>query len=217
MTYPKTACFLLPFFLLSSTMFVFAESTKFFGREAGYLIGFAFYWLFWCLGIPVLLMGISGFSELWQEKIKLFSQHNWPAALLFFIITAIAIGMYGGAFIHAPLTLALVAIPVAIINGVCEEFLWRGMYVRIFPDNVWMGILYPALGFSAWHLAPLQVFPAIVGTFPFVISTFFLGLAYGFIAYRTGSARWTTISHSLNGILALSGGLAPSLIAIFFS
>jgi hypothetical protein len=42
-----------------------------------------------------------------------------------------------------------------------------------------------------------------------VLSTFFLGLAYGFIAYRTGSARWTAISHSLNSILALSGSSHP--------
>jgi hypothetical protein len=48
----------------------------------------------------------------------------------------------------------------------------------------------------------------------FVVSTLFLGLAYGFIAYRTGSARWTAISHSVSGILALSGMLAPSLLTL---
>jgi hypothetical protein len=47
----------------------------------------------------------------------------------------------------------------------------------------------------------------------FVISTFFLALPYGFITWRTGSARWAAISHSLSGILALSGSLAPSVLA----
>jgi membrane protease YdiL (CAAX protease family) len=47
-----------------------------------------------------------------------------------------------------------------------------------------------------------------------VISTFFLGLSYGFIAYRTGSAKWTALSHSLNGILALSGMLAATILKL---
>jgi membrane protease YdiL (CAAX protease family) len=48
----------------------------------------------------------------------------------------------------------------------------------------------------------------------FILSTLFLGLAYGYIAYRTGSAFWTAISHSLNGVLALSGMLAPIFLKL---
>ena len=121
--------------------------------------------------------------------------------------------MYGRDFIRAPLTLILVAIPVATLNGLCEELLWRGLFVRAFPDNVWLAIIFPALGFALWHLVPLQVFSTENKT-TFVLSTFFLGLAYGFIAYRTGSAKWTAISHSINGILALSGMIAPSILSL---
>lgn len=39
-----------------------------------------------------------------------------------------------------------------------------------------------------------------------------LGLAYGWIAFRMGSALWPAISHSLSGILALGGAIAPSLL-----
>lgn len=102
---------------------------------------------------------------------------------------------------------------LATFNGICEETLWRGLYVRAFPNNPWLAILFPAAGFAVWHLAPLGVFHE-GGVAAFIVSTFFLGLAYGFIAYKTGSAKWTAISHSLNGILALSGMLAPSLLAL---
>jgi hypothetical protein len=97
--------------------------------------------------------------------------------------------------------------------GCCEEILWRGLYVRLFPRNIWMGILYPSLGFALWHFAPQVIFPAenVIG---FVVSTFFLALPYGFIAYKTGSAKWTAVSHSLSGILALSGYLAPGLLKL---
>lgn len=122
--------------------------------------------------------------------------------------------MYGRGFIRAPWALILVAIPAASINGICEELLWRGLYVSVFPDNIWLAILYPAIGFALWHLAPMQIF-SDGNKITFVLSTFFLGLAYGWIAYKTGSAKWTAISHSLNGILALSGSLASCVLTLF--
>jgi membrane protease YdiL (CAAX protease family) len=122
--------------------------------------------------------------------------------------------MYGGEFLAAPWMLILAAIPLATINGFCEELLWRGLYVRAFPSSPWLGMVFPAAGFALWHFAPQLVYPA-ENMASFVVSTLFLGLAYGFIAYRTGSAKWPAISHSLSGILALSGWLAPSLLALF--
>jgi len=206
---------LIPFLLLGSMLPIFRLGTALFGWQAGYLLGFAVYWAVWCLGVPLALLGRGGFMSIWQERSALFSRGNWPAALVFVIITGVTIGMYGAEFSRARLLLILVAIPAAVLNGICEELLWRGLYVSAFPDSPWLGILYPALGFAFWHLAPLQIFPAAGGWLPFVISTLFLGLAYGFIAYRNGSARWTAFSHSLNGILALSGMLAPSLLSLF--
>ena len=128
-------------------------------------------------------------------------------------ITLTTFFMYGKDFIKAPWTLILIAVPAATINGFCEEILWRGLYIKSFPDNFWMAILFPAIGFALWHFVPLHVF-SDGNKFRFVLSTLFLGLAYGWISYRTGSTKWTTISHSLNGILALSGMLAPSILRI---
>lgn len=192
---------------------VFNISTRWFGKETGYLLGFVVYWLLFGLIIPVLWMGDSNLIDLLKDHTPLFRYQNWPAALLWIIVTVVTLVMYGKSFIKAPLTLILLAIPLATLNGFCEEILWRGMFVRTFPDNPWLAILYPAIGFALWHLAPQSIFPApnVLG---FILSTFFLGLAYGFIAYNTGSALWTAISHSLNGILALSGMLAATTLKL---
>ena len=202
-----------PLLLILTTTLVFRYASKIFGREKGYLIGFGFYWLFWCLAIPWLLTG-NDFASLLTDGLPLFSRQNWPAAVLWVIVTVVTLVMYGKSFIKAPLTLILLAIPLAMLNGFSEEILWRGMFIRAFPGNPWLGVLYPAAGFALWHLAPQSVFPAenVPG---FILSTFFLGLAYGCIAYSTGSAFWTAISHSLGGILALSGMLVPTLIRSF--
>ena len=204
----------LPFGLIFSTTIVFTFLSKRLGKDASYLLGFIFYWIIWCVVVPLLYLGKDGFLSLFVDETPLLSRPNWLAAVLWAFITLVSLIMYGKSFIQAPLTLILIAIPMATINGVCEELLWRGLYVRAFPDNFWLAILFPAIGFALWHLVPLQIF-SDGNKFQFILSTFFLGLAYGFIAYKTGSAKWTAISHSFNGILALSGYLAPSIVTLF--
>lgn len=203
----------LPLLLLPVMAGVFVLSARLLGAEAGYLLGFAFYWLFWCLLVPRRLLGKAEFAAILRDRAALFSRVNGLAALLWLAVTLASVAMYARDFFAAPLLLILLAVPLATANGFCEEILWRGLYVRLFPRNVWLAILYPSVGFALWHLAPQVVFPA-ENVPTFVVSTLFLGLAYGFIAYRTGSARWTAISHSISGILALSGYLAPSLLAL---
>jgi hypothetical protein len=204
----------LPFVLFLTTMAVFLSSAHLLGKEKGYLLGLLFYWLFWCLLVPRFLLGKASFSGVLVGRVPLFARMNWPAVLLFAIVTGAAAIMYLSKFVRAPWILILLAVPCATADGVCEEILWRGLYIRSFPDNPLLAILYPSLGYAAWHFVPQMIFPATGGTLPFVVSTFFLGLAYGFIAYRTASAKWTAISHSLNGALALSGNVAKSLLSI---
>jgi len=204
----------IPVLLLPVMAGIFALSARWLSAQAGYLLGFGFYWLFWCLLLPRWLLGKAEFAAILRDRAPLFSHSNRLAALLWLTVTLVSVWMYAGEFLRAPLTLILLAVPLATINGFCEEILRRGLCVRRFPQNPWMAILYPSLGFALWHLAPQVIFPAenVIG---FVLSTFFLALPYGYIAYRTGSAKWTAISHSLSGILALSGYLAPGVLALF--
>jgi len=204
----------LPILLNVLMSALFLALSHLLGAQAGYLLGFGVYWLFWCLLVPGWLLGKAEFAAILRDRAPLFRRENWLAALLWLIVTLVAVFMYAGEFIRAPLALILLSLPLATINGFCEEILWRGLYIRLFPRNPWLGILYPALGFALWHLAPQLIFPAenVIG---FVIATFFLALPYGFIAWRTGSAKWTALAHSLSGILALSGYLAPSMLALF--
>lgn len=204
----------LPWLLTLSAGAVFWLGSQWLGAHGGYLLGFAFYWGVWCLGLAYVLNGRQSLVRLWRDRRPLFSRDNWLAALVWLLVLAAALLLYAADFFRAPPLLILVAAGMATINGVCEEILWRGLYVAFFPRNIWLGVVYPAAGFALWHFAPQVVFPADE-PLSFVVSTFFLGLAYGWIAYRCGSARWSAISHSLSGILALSGMLATSLLALF--
>jgi membrane protease YdiL (CAAX protease family) len=210
---PLSVVLAVPFLLLSTTALVFMYAVRLLGRERGYLAGFLFYWLIWCLLIPLLLLGKKDFLALLVDSFPIFSSATWLAAASWIVITLVTLFMYGKDFVRAPVTLILIAIPVAVLNGFCEELLWRGLYVRVFPENIWLAILYPSVGFALWHLVPLSIF--FEGNkYSFVLSTFFLGMVYGYIAYETGSAKWTAISHSLNGMLALGGMIASSIMKL---
>ena len=119
-----------------------------------------------------------------------------------------------------PIAVIAIGIPIAIINGTCEEILWRGLYVRNFSNKVILGLIYPSIGFAIWHLSPQLVFPlegGIIGIIIFIISTFFLGFCYGLVSYKTDSIRWNAISHSLNSILAFGIPISTSIAVLIFS
>jgi hypothetical protein len=85
-------------------------------------------------------LGKAEFTAILHDRSPLFSRANWLAALLWLTVTLFAVFMYAGEFVRAPLTLILLAVPLATLNGFFEEILWRGLYVRLFPRNPWLGI-----------------------------------------------------------------------------
>ena len=179
--------------------------------------GFIFYWVIWCLLVPAIILKKEGMASLFRGENPLFRKSNWLPAALLIVIVVTTIIMYPPTRLFASsIKLLIIAIPVAIINGICEEILWRGLYVKAFQKNWVLGVFYPSIGFAFWHISPQLIVPAETGIWPFVLSTFFLGISYGLISYRTGSIKWNAISHSLGGILDFGGAIAPSIVAIFF-
>jgi membrane protease YdiL (CAAX protease family) len=213
----KYALLALPVLLTPSAAIVFLLMSQWLGKEWGYVLGFLFYWIVWCYFVPLVYLGRTGLLSLFKEQPPLFQKKNWLLVVLLLLTTVGALVMY---FIpgiaHTPPLLILVAVPAATINGIGEEILWRGLYVKAFPRQALWGVILPSFGFALWHIAPQLVFPSPGGVFSLVGSAFFLGLCYGLIAYKTGSMKWTGISHSVNGILAFGGAIAPSIFRILF-
>ncbi|MBU0702980.1 MAG: CPBP family intramembrane metalloprotease [Chloroflexi bacterium] len=203
----------LPVFLTSSTSLVFSKAAQWLGNDQGYLLGFGFYWI-WCLSVPFIFWGRRGFRRVFTEGTPLFKKKNCLLVGLLSLTVVGAIWMY---FIPHLSTVSIWIVlfsPVTIINGSCEEILWRGVYVKAFGKNVFLACIYPAIGFALSHISSALVFPAEGGMLPFIISTFFLGLVYGWVAYRTGSAKWTAITHSLIGLLAFGEPISSSIVRL---
>ena len=52
---------ILPVVLITSTAFVFFVFSNVLGNDLGYVIGFSLYYIIWCYGIPLILIGKDGF------------------------------------------------------------------------------------------------------------------------------------------------------------
>jgi uncharacterized protein len=93
-----------------------------------------------------------------------------------------------------------------------DKILWRGVYVRLFPHSTWMSVIYPSIMFGIWHISPQSVRSSSMpgGVYSFVFYAILLGLAYAYVARKTGSIRWCTLSHVIHDSLGL-GALAYAM------
>ena len=105
----------LPILLLLSTALMFISLSEWLGKEPGYILGVTFYWVLWCIIVPLLLLGKDGFSSLFREETPLFRKENWlPISLL----AATTVGAFFMYFIPnaatTPIAVITIGIPVAL-------------------------------------------------------------------------------------------------------
>lgn len=94
----------------------------------------------------------------------------------------------------------LVFTAVAVVPGICEELLFRGVVQPSFMKRLgptW-GILLTAFLFALFHANP-QELPAL----------FILGIFLGVLAFRAGSFLYSSLAHiTFNGAAVIAGALA---------
>ena len=185
-----------PPILLGSTWVVFRQGASRWGQTRGYFAGFVFYWIVWCLTLPLVLLGADGVVGLFGHPPTRMTESN-----IFLLVLPLVLG-YGYAFPKAvrdadAKVIAISAV-LALFNGTFEELLWRGAYLRVFPDNLF-DYVYPSIGFAVWHFAPQSVIRSRTpgGAASFVAVPGLLGLIWGWVARMTGSLLWSTASHVL--------------------
>ena len=208
MNFSSSALLLLPPALIITTYVVFQRAARRWGSGRGYLAGFLFYWIVWCLIVPLLLIGPQRLIGLFQDVPNRLGD---PAWLGFVCLVLPVIGGYVAFFPaarrNATRSIILASLAHALINGVLEEVLWRGVYVSIFPGQWLWGVIYPAIGFGLWHLSPQSIFPhtGSGGKFGFAFSAIFLGLAFGWVAMSTGTILWVSAAHVLMDFAGMGG------------
>lgn len=200
----------VPLLLLATTYPAYQFFVGVWGDRIGYLAGFFFYWLFWCLLLPIWVLGRAGLRDLFRRVSRPFGHPGWLGALLLIWPPLLAgLTVLPVKLPQASLMVLLVSAALALVNATLEELLWRGAYIKAFPTSALWGWLYPSFGFAIWHLAPQAIHgnPMPGGAATFLLGALVIGLSYGWVAWRTGSIRWTVASHVLMDFLGLGGTL----------
>jgi hypothetical protein len=162
------------------------------GARRGYNLGFALYWAGWCFAFPRWVVGAGNLG-------RLFRRGRRPTTVDLAVLALPAAGAVATELIPSaheadPLA-ALVSVSAAVVNATGEEVLWRGLYLEAFPDDPWLGAIYPLLGFTLWHLAPQTILPSRRGRLGFLLGAGVVGACSTWGAWRTGSIRATLIPH----------------------
>lgn len=200
MSVRQIALLVAPPVLLGTTWMAFRILVARFGLKPGYFGGFAFYWIGWCLVFPWVVLGTAGVIRVFQQGASRFGEHTAVNVIL--LVLPLLLG-YGYAFPRAirgaDWVVIVLSAALALTNGTLEELLWRGAYLRTFPDSWMLGYVYPSIGFAVWHLAPLAMVPSRApgGSVSFVIVSGIVGLIWGLVARKSGSILWPAISHVL--------------------
>jgi membrane protease YdiL (CAAX protease family) len=180
--------FVLPFLLLLTTSAAFYLFGEFLGKKQGYFCGFLFYWLFWCYGIPVLLIGKKSVQQLFKPCTILLGKHA-IRNIIFLVLPLCFVYSYEFPIVLKQVN-ALILIAsfiLSVINAVAEEILWRGMYLKLMDENSKQYIVFSSFGFAIWHFAPQIIFtnqqPG--GAVSFVAFAFVLGLLFSAVVKDT--------------------------------
>ena len=165
------------------------------GPRRGHLTGFAVYWAA-CYLLPLGLLGRDRVRALLRQPARPLPRPRWLAAAALLVPPLGAAGTeLAPQLRHADPAVLATAVGVAVVNAAGEELLWRGLFVAAFPEDPVWGWLWPAVGFTVWHLAPQAVLPARRGKLAFLASSALIGMGLGWVAWRTRSLRWTLPPH----------------------
>jgi membrane protease YdiL (CAAX protease family) len=146
------------------------------GPRRGHLTGFAVCWAA-CYLLPWGLLGRDRVRALLRQPARPLPSPRWLAVAALLVPPLGAIGTeLAPQLCTADPAVAATAAGVAVVNAAGEELLWRGLFVTAFlEDPVW-GWWWPAVGFTAWHLAPQAVLPSRRGSWPSHVATDASGL-----------------------------------------
>ena len=188
----------LPIFLLAMMYPIFQLLARKFGKSAAWYSGLVIYWMIWGILFPLLLLGSNTVMNLLRPP-----KFEWYALLLASIpILFAAIGriFFGVKYEKASAWALLALLTTAIGNGVFEEVLWRGTYLRLFPESIWYQMIWPSLGFALWHYAPGSVSQG-GNVKRLMVGALFFGVFLSLLARQTDTIWWSILAHTVAGIV----------------
>ncbi len=172
-------------------------------RIAWYL-GLAIYWLVCGTIFPIMMIGIGNIKELVRpRKISKKILMLLAIPLVGAIGAKLVPGMGGYEKESALIFILLVSSPFC--NGFFEEVLWRGLYVKLFPTNIFFRMIWPSVWFGIWHYVPVSMNnPEWTGLIGMIVGPMMMGLYLSYLTNKTNTLWWAILAHTIGGIIMIA-------------
>ena len=90
-------------------------------------------------------------------------------------------------------------------NGFFEELLWRGVYYRLYPNNIFFRMIWPSVWFGIWHYVPVSIHNnELTGLIGMMVGPIMMGLVLSYMTKKTNTLWWSIIAHTIGGIIMVS-------------
>ena len=164
-------------------------------------IGLIIYWLIWGAVFPLVIIG--------KDKLKNLIQLRKPTLKIVLIICIPLVGALatrlfvpGMGYEKESVWILLLLLSTSFGNGFFEEVLWRGVYVTLFPNNIFFWLIWPNIWFALWHYVPGSVFHGnIAGLIGLMAGSGLMGIILSCLTKKTNTLWWAIIAHVLGGII----------------
>ncbi len=173
-------------------------SEVFNGTVTGWYLGLVTYWILWGAIFPLWLIGMENLKPIIRPqrltvKVSVLILIPLILALLYKFITGMDYGKLN-------FWVLIFYLSTSFGNGFFEEVLWRGVYMKLFPDNIIFRIIWPNIWFALWHYAPGSVSPN-ANVLGLIIGSGMFGFYLSFLAKKTGTIWWSILTHIIGGII----------------
>lgn len=195
--------------LLSTVVLVVVMSvlvpllTETLGPVPGFLACFGIYWLCFCLPVGWFFIRREYRGGIFGLRVGSYRRVPWAVTLQIAII-AVSSWMLASNEISALVVSG--ALLFGMLNGVFEEFAWRGAFLEHGRGDATFQVLGVGL-FTAWHV-PLTLAHGITypgGNLSLVGGALAMGTFWAFLAAQTSRIGWPVISHVLTNSIAFVG------------
>lgn len=196
----KSLLYALPVVIPVFMYFCFQFLTKRISLKLGYFLSFFLYWVL-CFTIPTLTLSPGEIAYMFRPVLPTL----WQFLLLLIPpLLAFIFGPFQVRIKQAQMPIIIVSLMLAIVNGLLEEYLWRGFYILNSSNDLFLGIILPTIGFTIWHFAPQSVVRSENSSI-FILSVAFIGMLWGIAAFQQGNILGASISHIICDFSGIGG------------
>ena len=169
-----------------------------FPDRIAWYIGLVIYWLVWGTAFPLLIIGKESIRTLVQPK-KPDKQVLLLVAIPVVLALVVRLFIPGMGYEKESVWIFLLLLSTPFGNGFFEEVLWRGVYLKLFPNSILCRMIWPSFWFAIWHYVPGSVTGGNVAGL--MIGAGVMGLYLSYLAKRRNTIWWPIVAHCLGGII----------------